>query len=100
MFSMAPRRFALILFLSAFAIYPACAQSAPNADQQMLLNLINQERARAGVPKLEWNAHLAESALAHCRAMVDQGYVAHQYSGEPDLGGRIRATGLRFDSWG
>ncbi|MFZ0820287.1 MAG: CAP domain-containing protein [Candidatus Acidiferrales bacterium] len=97
---MAPWRFALILFLSAFIIYPASPQSPPNADQQMLLNLINQERARAGVPKLEWNAHLAESAHAHCRAMVEQGYIAHQYSGEPDLGGRIRATGLRFDSWG
>jgi uncharacterized protein YkwD len=108
LFSMASRRFALILFLSAFATCPARAQSGssagsnagPNTDQRILLNLINQERAQAGVPKLEWNAHLGESALAHCRAMVEQGYIAHQYSGELDLGDRIRSTGLRFDSWG
>ncbi len=50
--------------------------------------------------RLEWNEHLAESAFSHARQMVEHGQLSHQLAGEPDLGDRIRATGLRFDSWG
>ncbi len=97
---MSPRQIALILFLSTLAIQPARAQSPLGADQQRLLDLINYERAKAGAPKLAWNDHLGESALSHCRTMVEQGQLSHQLSGEPDLGDRIRSTGLRFDTWG
>jgi uncharacterized protein YkwD len=97
---MIPRRIAFILFLSALAIYPACTQSGQASGPREIWAMINQERARAGVARLEWNEHLADSALAHVRRMVEQGQLSHQLFQEPDLGDRIRATGIRFDAWG
>jgi uncharacterized protein YkwD len=95
---MIPQRIALVLFLSTLAVFPARAQSGQASGARELLAMINQERARAGVARLEWNDHLADSALAHNRRMVEQGQLSHQLS--PDLGDRIRATGIRFDAWG
>jgi uncharacterized protein YkwD len=97
---MSSRRIAFILILLAFGVSPARAQSAPNTSQQALFDLLNAERARSGVRKLQWDPHLAESALSHARRMADQGQLSHQFAGEPDLDHRIRATGLRFDAWG
>ena len=101
---MSPRHIAFLLVLSALAIglhpAPARAQSAPNASQQALFDLINAERAKSGMRRLEWDGQLADSALSHARTMVEQGGLSHQLPGEPNLGDRIRATGLRFDAWG
>ena len=76
------------------------ATSRAPIDSQTLMNRINDERISRGFSKLEWNDHLAESALAHGRRLVDQGRLSHQLPGEPDLSERIHATGLRFDAAG
>lgn len=100
MIGMTSRPVAFILLFSAFAICPVRAQSGRIAGPRELWEMVNHERAKAGVHKLEWSEQLAASALAHAQRMVEQGQLSHQLSQEPDLGDRIRATGLRFDTWG
>lgn len=74
------------------------AQSGLSQEEQRLLTLLNHEREKAGLPKLQWDAHLAQSAGAHTRKMVEHQDLSHQFSGEPPLGERIGATGLRFNA--
>ena len=42
-----------------------------------MLNLINQERAANGVPRLKWNEELAKVAQAKAQDMVDNNYFSH-----------------------
>ena len=86
------------------AVIPAATKAAAQtgegniqtADEQ-LLALANAARAEVGAGRLHWDAALAAAALYHCRRMVAEGPIAHQYSGEPDLTGRAGQAGAHFD---
>ena len=71
-----------------------------SANELKLFNLLNQERVKAGQPKLQWDYHLAEAARAHTQLMVNRGALSHQFSREREaaLGERIGATGVRFNA--
>lgn len=89
----------VLLFLLLFSmLLPANAALAPSAGEQRLFDLLNQERARAGLPQLKWDGHLAEAARAHSKLLASHAELSHQFPGEPDLGQRVGATGLRFNS--
>jgi uncharacterized protein YkwD len=88
----------LSIFLLLVATAAALAQSGLSADESRLLTLVNQERQKAGLPKLQWDSHLAESARLHTQKLVEHQVLSHQFSGEPPLGERAGATGLRFNS--
>ncbi len=75
----------------------ACAQVGLSSDEARLFNLLNQERKNAGLPGFQWNYHLAESARAHTQLMADRKVLSHQFPGEPALGERLGATGVRFN---
>jgi uncharacterized protein YkwD len=66
------------------------------ADAEQIFALANQARTEAGVGRLQWDAALAQAALAHCRRMVAEGPIAHRYGGEPDVGGRAKLAGAHF----
>ena len=66
------------------------------ADAEQIFALANQARTQAGVGRLQWDAALAEAALAHCRRMVAEGPIAHRYPGELDLGERANHAGAHF----
>jgi uncharacterized protein YkwD len=94
-----------IAFFSTTVLFTASApltytqdQGLPNlhAEAQQIFALANQARATAGVGKLEWDAALAEAALAHCRRMAQEGPIAHRYGGEPDVATRAANAGARF----
>jgi len=89
-----------VFLFSAFACGSAFAQTIRSPAQRLILNLINEERTKAGVHELKWNDQLGQSALSHARRMVEEGQLGHQLAEEPELGDRIRSTGLRFDAWG
>jgi uncharacterized protein YkwD len=76
----------------------ARAQTRPSSDEMKLFNLLNQERERAGLQRLQWDYHLAESARFHAQQMVQHRELSHMLPGEPDMGERIAATGIRFDA--
>jgi uncharacterized protein YkwD len=74
------------------------AHAGPSQREQQLLNLVNHEREKAGVSKLEWSDSLAQAALAHSRLLAEHQDLSHQFSGEPLLQERVGTTSLRFNS--
>lgn len=76
----------------------ALAQEQINADgDQQLLVLINQERAKAGVPPLALNEALTRAAIKHAMLMAREDSVVHQLPDEEPLALRVSDESLRCD---
>jgi uncharacterized protein YkwD len=86
-----------VFFVSVFLAAPS-ALRGQSTDELKLFHLINQEREKTGLSKLQWNADLAKSARAHAQILAERQRLSHRFAGEPVLGDRIGATGLRFDA--
>lgn len=65
--------------------------------QKQLLDLVNAERAKAGLGQLKWDGHLAQAASVHTQRMAERGELSHQFSGEPPLAQRAGDAGAHFD---
>src|SRR5882757_9909248 len=74
------------------------AHAGPSQREQQLFDLVNHEREKAGLNKLEWSDSLAQAALAHSKLLADNRDLSHQFSGEPTLQERVGATRLRFNA--
>ena len=70
--------------------------SPPQHVEQQLFTFINQERERAGLPKLLWNEQLAQAAGAHASLLAKSNALSHRFPNEPELVDRLGATGARF----
>lgn len=88
-------RSAIVIFTLIFCCAAALAQSTA---EKRLFDLVNHEREKAGLSKLEWNDRLAQAAVAHSRLQAENRDLSHQFSGEPTLQERLGATGVRFNS--
>jgi uncharacterized protein YkwD len=82
------------LFLLIFSV----AAGAQSPMERQLFDLVNHEREKAGLSKLEWSDRLAQAALAHSKLLAENRDLSHQFSGEPILQERVGATGARFNS--
>jgi uncharacterized protein YkwD len=84
----------------ATVIVLACAgpAQAQSPAEKQLFDLVNHERQKAGLNKLEWNDQLAAAALKHSRLLYEHHELSHQFAGEPPVQERAGATGARFDS--
>jgi uncharacterized protein YkwD len=80
------------------AVQTKTAASKPSAAEQTLFDSANRERQSRGLRPLKWNAQLAAAAQAHAQKMAETGTLSHQFSGEMDMGTRIRVAGVRFNS--
>jgi uncharacterized protein YkwD len=71
----------------------------PDLEAQML-TLVNQERARVGLPALAWDDTLAPIARAHALEMFELGYFSHDspISGSPF--DRLNAAGVQYRAAG
>jgi len=71
----------------------------PNADdfEREVLRLINEERAKEGLPALVWNATLATAARAHSIDMSTGRFMSHTGSDGSTL--RMRVERLGFMDW-
>jgi len=76
---------------------PASQQGTP-ADE--VVALINQARSAAGLPPLTVTAGLVASASAHTMVMADGCGLSHQCPGEPPLGARESAAGVKWTTAG
>jgi uncharacterized protein YkwD len=66
--------------------------------EQVLLDLANQARARAGAPLLSLDAGLCQAARAHAEAMFAARQLSHRFDGEPSLPQRLAtATHAQLD---
>jgi hypothetical protein len=84
--------------LAIFLVIVGAAARAQSAMERQLFDLVNHERAKAGLNKLEWNDKLAQAALAHSRLLGQHQDLSHQFAGEHNLQERAGATGVRFNS--
>ena len=72
------------------------AAGRPSSSEKQIFDLVNQEREKAGLKKLQWDDRLAQAARAHSDRMVDWNGIGHQFPGEPAVAERIASTGARF----
>lgn len=70
-----------------------------NQFDQRILELVNEERAKAGVNPLEFDSRLDRAANLHNDEMVRADIMEHRVSGEAELGDRVRATGYNPSAW-
>ncbi|MCW2926656.1 MAG: hypothetical protein JWM86_624 [Thermoleophilia bacterium] len=70
-----------------------------DAFEKRVLELINQERAKAGLGSVGYNGTLDDAAEKHASHMSQVGKMAHDGIGDGDPGSRIRAEGWR-NAWG
>lgn len=68
--------------------------------EQEVVDLVNQERERAGVPPLIVNFSLQEAAWRHTEHMADRKVMCHEGCGDGTPWQRISATGYQFATAG
>ncbi len=87
--------FLIFLLLGAWS---AVGQQFDASAEQQLVQLLNLERARAGLPSLKVDDRLTQAARAHSRLMAQAKQLSHQFPGELPLSKRLAAANLRFNS--
>jgi len=70
--------------------------SQPSAEEKLLFDSVNRERAAAGLPPLAWDSALAAAARQHALLMAQEGLLSHQYPGESPLSERAAHAGAKF----
>jgi uncharacterized protein YkwD len=86
--------------VSAHGALPA-AQSEFRIDEDAereLVHLANEERAQAGIAKLETDERITQTARVHARHMAERGELSHQFPGELPLMQRLSQGDLRFNA--
>ena len=87
-------RIALTFGCGMLAAVPNHAQRT--VAEQYLSFSVNEERAAAGLPRLEWNGPLAYAAHQHAERMAAENTMSHQLRGELELSERVGTTGTNF----
>lgn len=70
--------------------------SQPSAEEKILFESVNRERAAAGLQLLAWDSALAAAARQHALLMAQETLIAHQYPGESPLSERAAHAGAKF----
>ena len=70
--------------------------SHPSADEKLLLDATNRERAAAGLHALKWDDALAAAARQHSQLMARDNVLSHQLPGEPPLDQRAAQAGAKY----
>jgi len=77
---------------------PAANQRDLRDPQQVLLDRINEDRAKANLKPLAWDGRMAEAARDHAERMAEEGRLSHQFEGEPALLDRLTHHSVRLDA--
>jgi hypothetical protein len=88
------RKLIVVLLLLSSALF---AQDFDTAGEARLLDLVNQERARAGLPSVKADERLTAAARQHSELLAQHKALSHQFDNEPPLTKRLTAKFLRFD---
>ena len=87
----------VLLTLLGLASIAAAQQSVNRAGEQLFVSLINQERAKVGVPPVKFDEALARAARKHSQLMAHEETVVHQLPGEEVFSLRLSAENVRSD---
>ncbi|MFP5502695.1 MAG: CvpA family protein [Candidatus Sericytochromatia bacterium] len=68
----------------------------PSELEREMLDLVNQERAKAGLKPLAWDGRLAEVGRTHSRDMIERDYFAHVAPDGGTVATRVQAAGVRY----
>jgi uncharacterized protein YkwD len=79
---------------------PSATASPALAAADSVLAVINQARARAGLPAYTISSGLELSSSRHNQLMADGCGLSHQCQGEPSLGARETAAGVQWTAAG
>jgi len=91
-------RSCLILLLLLLTLIPAPAQQQFDvAGEKQLVELINQERAKEGLPPLAVGERLMQAARKHTELLVKHAALSHQFVEEQPLQVRLADERLRSD---
>jgi len=96
-FAIVRRIVSLLFVLMTLAAAVFSQNNVDAAGAQQLFELINQERAKQGIPPLMLNDRLAEAAGKHSQRMAESETILHQFDGEPPLAIRISDENVRAD---
>lgn len=91
------RAWCLLFVLLALPASAFSQNHSDTRDEQQLLALINQERAKEGVPRVEFNEDLSRAARKHTELMVQNDSLVHQFPGEESLPLRLSDEHVRCD---
>lgn len=102
------RRASVVTALSALVVLTvpaAVSLASPPGEpilpqEQAVVDLVNQERAKVGAPALIVNYSLQDAAWSHNELMVSSGCFSHDRCGDGGPGDRIKKTGYRSVTWG
>ena len=75
---------------------PAGSNDPQTQAAQAVFAQINQERAGANLPALQWSSQLVQSAHSHNLVMQQANQLSHQLPNEPDFGTRISNAGFKW----
>jgi hypothetical protein len=87
----------IVIFALSTTVSVAVAQQFDDQAEQQLAQMLNLERARAGLPSLKVDDRLTQAARAHSVLMAKAKQLWHQFPGEPPLPKRLAATNIRFN---
>jgi hypothetical protein len=92
------RALALTLLFLCLLAAPSFAQEPFDAaGEKQLIELVNQERVRQGLPPLATDDRLTQAARKHTQLMVKHAGLSHQFDDEESLQVRTADENLRFD---
>jgi len=81
------------LFFALYGMYKQTLKAKVNTDvtAQVLFDLVNKEREKAGIAPLTWDDRLAASARYKAADMEEFGYFGHQKPGSSENNGVLQA---------
>lgn len=99
--TVAQRGFPKILVTEeGWEVLPASAQAARNVSpsrlEQDMLELVNQERKKRGLPALRWDGELAAVGRAHSKDMLARRYFAHEDPAGRSAADRAARAGVSY----
>jgi uncharacterized protein YkwD len=95
----------MLILLTVAWTAPSSAAPDPGVDEitslaKKAVDLVNQERVKAGLNPLKWNDQLAVAATAYAQEMASRGFFAHNSPDGSTPVERARRSGYQAYGWG
>lgn len=76
------------------------ASTAVSSYEEKVVELVNEERQKAGLPALKFDAAISNVARLKSKDMADNNYFAHQSPNYGSAGNMLSQYGIKWSAWG